>query len=222
MGTHRRIAALGLALGAMACGTKKEQLATLDAGLQKDLAAVKAQDSGLALAGQGGSRMQFVSAVEQVNPGVAGKQPSTTSTPARAPKHTPKAPKAKAPARTPEPEVLAEADAAEPAPSIQQTPAPAPAPEPIVVAQSPSPEPAPVPVGTPGDGNMGRGNRGGGGWGSVLGGIIGSVVIRGGMGGEDHCDPRHDGRARPTYPSNIPISRMPVNAGGVFGGHGRH
>lgn len=222
MGTHRRIATFGLALGAMACGTKQQQVASLDADLQKDLATVKANDSGLALAGQDNyQRMRFVSAVEQVNPGVAGKQPSSTPTPARAPKHTPHAPKAKAPARTPEPEVVAEAESAEPAPSIQQTPAPAPAPEAVVVAQAPAPEPSPAPVGNPGDGNIGRGNRGGG-WGSIIGGIIGSVVIRGGMGGEDHCDPRTDGRNRPTYPSNIPISRMPVNTGGVFGGHGRH
>ena len=57
---------------------------------------------------------------------------------------------------------------------------------------------------------------------AVIGGIIGSVVIRGGMGGVDHCDPRTDGRRGGGYPS-IPTSRMPViNGGGrVFGGH-RH
>lgn len=221
MGTHRRIAALGLALGAMACGTKKEQTATLDADLQKDLAMVSTPDTGFALAGQGGQRMRFVSAVEQVKPGVQGKRPSSTSQPARAPKHVPRAPKAKAPAPTPEPQVVAESDAPEPAPSTQETPAPAPAPEPVVVATQPSPEPTQAPVGNTGEGSAGgRGNRGGG-WGGIIGGIIGSVIIRGGMGGEDHCDPRHDGRNRPVYP-DIPVSRMPVNTGGVFAGHGRH
>lgn len=221
MGTHRKVVALGLAIGAMACGTKKEQAATLDAGLQKDLAMVSTPDTGFALAGQGNQRMRFVSAVEQVRPGVQGKQPSSTSTPARAPRHTPKAHKAPVPAPTPEPQVVAESDAPEPAPSTQEMPAPAPAPEPVVVATQPSPEPTPAPVGNTGEGSAGgRGNRGGG-WGGILGGIIGSVIIRGGMGGEDHCDPRTDGRHRPVYP-DIPNSRMPVNTGGVFGGHGRH
>ena len=109
----------------------------------------------------------------------------------------------------------------QPAPSTQETPAAAPAPEPVVVATQPSPEPTQAPVGNTGEGSAGgRGNRGGG-WGGIIGGIIGSVIIRGGMGGEDHCDPRHDGRNRPVYP-DIPVSRMPVNTGGVFAGHGRH
>lgn len=222
METYRKVVTLGLAIGAMACGTKKEQVATLDAGLQKDLAMVTTSDTAFALAGQNNQRMRFVSAVEQVRPGVKGNSPSSTSTPARAPRHTPHAPKAHAPAPTPEPQVVAESDAPEPAPSVEQTPAPAPAPEPVVVATAPAPEPTPAPVGNSGEGTAGgRGNRGGG-WGGILGGIIGSVIIRGGMGGEDHCDPRTDGRnRRPVYPS-VPISQMPVNRGGVFGGHGRH
>jgi outer membrane biosynthesis protein TonB len=216
MGTYRKAAALGLALGAMACGTKKEQTATLDASLQKDLATVTAPNPGLALAGQGYQRMNYVSAVEQVKPAVPSRHIATTSSPSRSSKR----PKKSNPAPAPVAEEVATQDS--PSPEPQQTPSAAPAPEPVVVAQQPSPEPTPAPVGNTGEGSAGgRGNRGGG-WGGILGGIIGAVVIRGGGVGDDHCDPRTDGRNRgPVYP-NIPIARMPVNQGGVFGGHGRH
>ena len=219
MGTHRTIAALGLAFGAMACGTKQES-ATVDADLQKDLATVAVPDSGLALASASYERMRFVSAVEQVKPAVPSKRISPTPQPARAPKATPKARRAPAPAPTPQPEVVAEADA--PAPEVAQTEAAAPEPAPVVIVQQPSPAPSSAPVGTTGEGSAGGRGNGGGGWGGILGGIIGSVVIRGGSGGVDHCDPRTDGRTtRATYPS-IPISRMPViNTGRVLGGHRR-
>jgi outer membrane biosynthesis protein TonB len=216
----RKLLTAALALGAIACGTKQEQSASIDADLQKDLASVGASDSGLALASADYQPMRFVSSVEQVKPAVPSKRVSHTSEPAKAPKPRPKAKRAPAPAPTPEPQVVAEADVPEPEP--QQTPseAPAPEPQPVVIAQQPSPEPSHAPVGNTGDGGVGnRGN--GGGWGGILGGIIGAVVIRGGMGGVDHCDPRTDGRVRPTYP-NVPIARQPrVNTGGVFGGH-RH
>ena len=82
----------------------------------------------------------------------------------------------------------------EPAP-VEETqpvaPAPAPAPvpvetsEPVAVAPRPSPVPA---IPTSGAGEYGRG-------GGVLGGGTGTVVIRGGSAGDDHCDPhgRHGG-----------------------------
>ena len=215
----RKLMIVALGLGAIACGTKQEQSATIDADLQKDLAVAGAADSGLALASADYKPMRFVSAVEQVKPAVPSKKLSTTSEPARAPKPRPKAKRAPAPAPTPQPQVVATADVPEPEPAVQQTQSEAPAPEPVVIAQQPSPEPSRAPVGSGSDGGVGnRGN--GGGWGGIIGGIIGSVVIRGGMGGVDHCDPRTDGRARPTYP-NVPIARMPVSRGGVFGGH-RH
>lgn len=215
----RKLLTAVLALGAIACGTKQEQSATVDADLQQDLAAAGASDTALALASADYQRMRFVSAVEQVQPAVPSKKPATTSQPSRAPKPKPRAKRAPAPAPTPEPQVVATVDAPEPEPEVQQTQSEAPAPEPVVIAQQPSPEPSRAPVGSGSDG--GAGNRGnGGGWGGIIGGIIGSVVIRGGMGGVDHCDPRTDGRARPTYP-NVPIARMPVSRGGVFGGH-RH
>jgi outer membrane biosynthesis protein TonB len=216
----RKLMIVALGVGALACGTKQEQSATIDADLQKDLAVAGAPDSGLALASADYKPMRFVSAVEQVKPAVPSKKLATTSAPARAPKPRPKAKRAPAPAPAPEPQVVATADAPEPEPEVQQTQSEAPAPEPTVIVQQPSPEPSHAPVGSGSEGGVGsRGN--GGGWGGIIGGIIGSVVIRGGMGGVDHCDPRTDGRVRPSYPS-IPVSRMPViNTGRVIGGHRR-
>ena len=209
----RKLLTVALALGAMACGTKQEQSATLDADLQKDLATVTLPDSGLALASANYDRMRFVSAVEQVKPAVPSKRTSIAPKPAPAPKPRPKAKRAPAPAPTPEPQVVAEADAPEPEPQPVVAEAPAPEPQPVVVVQQPSPEPSRAPVGIGSQGGIGRGGSGGG-WGGVLGGIIGAVVIRGGMGGVDHCDPREDARR------NIPVSRNPrVNTGRVFGRH---
>ena len=216
----RKLMIVALGLGAMACGTKQEQSATIDADLQKDLAVAGAADSGLALASADYKPMRFVSAVEQMQPAVPSKKLSQAPEPARAPKPRPKAKRAPAPAPTPEPQVVAEADAPAPAPAVQQTVSEAPAPEPTVIVQQPSPEPSHAPVGTGSEGGVGRGGSGGG-WGGIIGGIIGSVVIRGGMGGVDHCDPRTDGRVHGGYP-NIPVSRMPViNTGRVIGGHRR-
>lgn len=217
----RKLMIVALGLGAMACGTKQEQSATIDADLQKDLAVAGATDSGLALASADYKPMRFVSAVEQVKPAVPSKKPSPAPKPARTSHRRTTHKATPAPEPTPEPQqVVAVAESPEPEPEVQQAPAAAPEPEPVVIVQQPSPEPSRAPVGSGSDGNVGRGGSGGG-WGGVIGGIIGSVVIRGGMGGVDHCDPRTDGRVRPSYP-NIPVSRMPVIGGGrVIGGHRR-
>jgi hypothetical protein len=133
-----------------------------------------------------------------------------------------------------------------------------PAPTPTVIAASPSPtttdpepiptpRPRPIPVEVPtgagsggasGDGSgTGTGDARGGGpdIGTVIGTVIG-VIIRGGMAGEDHCDPRTDGRRRrgpmvggpspfpgtiirgmPSIPINPMVPRMgvPVTRGGM-------
>src|SRR5919202_960675 len=113
-----------------------------------------------------------------------------------------------------------------------------PAPTPTVIAASPSPtttdpepiptpRPRPIPVDVPtgagsggasGDGSgAGTGDARGGGpdVGTVIGTVIG-VIIRGGMAGEDHCDPRTGRRRRggggpggsPTLPGTI-LPRKP-------------
>ena len=73
----------------------------------------------------------------------------------------------------------------------------------------PAARPAPIPMPTypgPGSaaGNVSGGGSGGGsgGIGGILGGIFGGgVVIRGGGVGDDHCDPRTDGRRRGGRPT---------------------
>jgi hypothetical protein len=90
------------------------------------------------------------------------------------------------------------------APVATPTPAPSPSTEPTVIAQQPAEPQAPASAPTAGRGDDGRSigeggigeRRRGGGLGGVLGGIIGAVVIRGGHGGIDKCDPRTDGRRR--------------------------
>jgi hypothetical protein len=79
-------------------------------------------------------------------------------------------------------------------PQVQST-APAPAP-----SEAPAPDapplarPSAIPVSYPGGGNsQGSGagqGQGNGGIGGVLGGIFGAVIRGGGIGDDDHCDPR--------------------------------
>ena len=109
-------------------------------------------------------------------------------------------------------------EVAEPTPSTE---APAPAIDtPTNVAVTPRPTPvgsAPRPR-TRAAGGVGGGSRGGGlgGIGEAIGTVIGVVIIRGGAGGVDHCDPRTDRRAdqRPglhsrtrAFPSALAVSR---------------
>jgi hypothetical protein len=118
-----------------------------------------------------------------------------------------------------EPEVLAEAPAPAPVAEHEQV-----IPEPVVIAQRPTPDPLPadiIPVSAPSDGGMAergrRGGIGGIGIGDVMGGIIGGVVLRGGHGGRDKCDPRTDGRNRgPVF--DRPTFGMPLPTGRTFPG----
>jgi len=86
------------------------------------------------------------------------------------------------------------------------TEAPAPAIEtPTNVAVTPRPTPvgsAPATTDA-GTGGVGGGSRGGGlgGIGEAIGTVIGVVIIRGGAGGVDHCDPRTD-----RHPRNGPVA----------------
>jgi len=199
MRKHVKVAALSLAVFAGACGTKKESTAALPDDLQKDLAAASAPGSDLATAPKSFEKTQVVSAMERTS--------GTTRVKviAKSKRHT-------KPMLRPEPvnhpaEMVAAADVAgtsEMAPSpTEKQPVPSDLPtipEPVATTPRPGSEPAPgpVPTGGSGQGGAGSGRRGGGigGLGGIFGGIIGAVVIRGGHGGVDHCDPRTDGRSR--------------------------
>ena len=199
---------------ALGCSTGKEQPAPLADDLKQDLAVASASAGDLAIAPQSYQRMRFVSGVEQL----------PSAAPAKRPKAAHKVTRTRAPHRSTS--VATTAPIPDPVATIaDESPAPAEAIDPVepeaptVVAQSPVSGPSSEPASSAGGSSaQGAGNRGhGGGWGAVLGGIIGSVVIRGGAGGIDHCDPRHDGSARPTMPRR-PDLGMPVYGGGVFAG----
>ena len=208
--------ALALVLGA--CGTHQEQTATLPDDLKQDLAVASASAGDLATAPQSYQRMRFVSSVEQF-PAVAPARRPTRGT-ARHMSHSTARHQPTATASTdevPDPIVTMASEA--PAP-VAATEAAEPEASTIIV-QSPVSAPAIEPASEPAGSSDGAGNRGhGSGIGGILGGIIGSVVIRGGAGGIDHCDPRRDGRARPTVVGR-PDFGMPMPTGRVFGGMGR-
>jgi outer membrane biosynthesis protein TonB len=123
---------------------------------------------------------------------VASKKPTVKAAPEPVVAENTEKPQAEAPA------------APAPSPTVAQTPDPS---APAV------PRPSPIPV----DPNAGAGasGRDGGGrstgtsdGGSILGGIFG-VIIRGGIGDGDHCDPRTDGRRRGRGGVYIPPQRDP-------------
>jgi hypothetical protein len=187
MRTTWKVSALSLVLVLGACDRRQEPVAAIPDDLKHDLALVSAGGE-LATATRGYQRARFVSAIEQVK----------TAQPAPRPKRAHHAPPAmvshqSASATTteaaPEPGIAMTSESPEPVSTQAASP-----PEPtIVIAQQPEPMHMPS-----GGSDAGMGDQGhGGGLGGLLGGIIGAVVIRGGHGGVDKCDPRTDGRMRP-------------------------
>ncbi len=208
-----RISVLPVAAIAVACGRGKsaEKDAALTADLKRDLAAASA--SGVELASTVGDyqRTRFVSAIES----------PATSAPVR--KRSVRKPVARAAsvgagevAKSPDPATENKVEVAQPEPATE---APAPTIDtPTNVAVTPRPTPvgtAPAPTDA-GSGAVGGGARGGGlgGIGEAIGTVIGVVIIRGGAGGIDHCDPRTD--RRPTNgPIVLPDPRAPIPIGGA-------
>lgn len=187
--------ALSLSIALGACATHDDQSATIPDDLKADLA--------VASAPAGAQRMRFVSEVEQIH----GPRPAPARKPAA--KRKVSHPVAHHEA-APDPIAVLAEEVPEP---MSTTESSMPEPEPVVIVQNPVEAPPSAPAGS----EAGAGDRGhGGGIGGILGGIIGAVVIRGGAGGIDHCDPRHDGR-RPVI-GRPPVFGMPVHTGGVFGG----
>ena len=125
----------------------------------------------------------------------------------------PKAVRSKHPTVKASPEPTVVANAEEPQTEVMQkdpSPITEPTPEPTAPAV---PRPSPTPT-NPNGGEGAHGRNGGGsnsgagdGGGSVIGTIFG-VILRGGIGDGDHCDPRTDGRGRGrrlptgTFPNN--------------------
>ena len=218
MRTDVKVATISLALLVGACGTRQEQTTGLTDDLKKDLALASAPASDLATAPKSYQRMRFVSAVEQARASTPAKRPVAAKR-HTAPVRRPEAVAKPAPDVVDEPAVVAsEAPAATPAPEAVTTAVS----EPVVINQQPAAEPAPVPVATGNNGSGGddgigerRRGRGIGGLGGIFGGIIGAVVIRGGHGGVDKCDPRTDGRNRPPM-IDRPVFGLPLPTGQTF------
>jgi hypothetical protein len=203
------VLAVGLAIVLGAFGRHQAPPAVVSEELKKDLATVSAPGGDLAIAGQSYRRMRFVSGIERSKVSARVKGPKVS--------HHHERPAASS-------QATAEATtnvALDPVTSMaSDAPAPvatpeAPAPEPaIVIAQRPSPAPVSAPQGS--SEGSGVGDRGhGGGLGGLLGGLIGAVIIRGGHGGIDKCDPRTDGRANPTV-IDRPDFGMPLPTGQTF------
>ena len=201
MRTDVKVAAISFAVVLGACNTRQEQATGLSEDLKRDLAAAAAPAGDLATAPTAYQRTRFVSDVEMNR----AKKPAPKVVASRRKTRPVRRPEA---VRKPAEDVVAEPNVAS---NEEHAPAPAPvaAPEaintdPVVIAQQPTEPSAPAPAPTAGRGDDGRsvgqggiGDRStGGGLGGILGGIIGAVVIRGGHGGVDKCDPRTDGRRR--------------------------
>lgn len=198
-----KLSVLPIAAFAVACGRGKstEDRSALSADLKRDLAAASA--SGVELASNVGDYKptRFVSAIES----------PTTSAPVqhrnvRRPVARPASAGAGEVAKSPDPATENKVDVPQPQPSTE-TPAPT-----IDTPTNVAVTPRPTPVGSApsttdvGAGGVGGGSSGGGlgGIGEAIGTVIGVVIIRGGAGGVDHCDPRTDRR-----PTNGPIGVYP-------------
>jgi hypothetical protein len=206
------ISVLPVAALAVACGRgKSNDNAALNADLKRDLDAASAASVELASTSRDYQPARFVSAIES----------PATSAPVRRrnvrrPVARPTASVDQELAKAPDPAPENKVEVAEP--DVAQTEAPAPTIDtPTQVAVTPRPTPVGnAPASTDvGVGRSGGGSGGGGlgGIGEAIGTVIGVVVVRGGSGGVDHCDPRTDRRPA-NGPIYIPNSTGPTRAGG--------
>lgn len=206
-----KLSVLPVAALAVACGRgKSPEQTALTADLKRDLEAASSSTVELASTARDYQPTRFVSAIESARESAPVRRRNVRRPVAR-PVAAVETEVAKAPDPAPE-------NTVEVAEIEQSTEAPAPA---IDTPTNVAVTPRPTPVGSApattdvGSGGVGGGSRGGGlgGVGEAIGTVIGVVVIRGGAGGVDHCDPRRDRR-----PSNGPVAmpdpRVPTRAGG--------
>ena len=207
------ISVLPVAAFAVACGRGKSNDTTaLNADLKRDLDAASAASVELASTSRDYQPARFVSAIESPATSAPVRRRNVRRPVAR-PTASVDQDLAKAPDPAPENKVEVAA------PDVAQTEAPAQTIDtPTQVAVSPRPTPVGnAPASTDvGSGGVGGGSGGGGlgGIGEAIGTVIGVVVVRGGAGGVDHCDPRTDGRRGNNGPIYIPNSTGPTRAGG--------
>ena len=206
-----KFSVLPMAALAVACGRgKSPEQTALTADLKRDLAAASTSGVELASTAREYQPTRFVSSIESPRSSAPVRRRNV-----RRPVAAPTTSTEDAVAKTPDPAPENKVEIAE---VEQSTEAPAPA---IDTPTNVAVTPRPTPVGSApattdaGSGGMGGGSRGGGlgGIGEAIGTVIGVVVVRGGAGGVDHCDPRTD--RRPTNgPVAFPDPRIPTRAGG--------
>ena len=210
---HRflKISVLPVAALAVACGRGKSSEETaLTADLKRDLEAASSSGVELANTARDYQPTRFVSSIESPRSSAPVRRRNV-----RRPVAVPAAAAEQEVAKTPDPAPENKVEIAE---IEQSTEAPAPAidtPTNVAVTPRPTPvgtAPAPVDVGRGGSGG-GSGGGGLGGIGEAIGTVIGVVIVRGGAGGVDHCDPRTD-RRPPNGPVAYPDPRIPTRAGG--------
>jgi len=192
--TYLLLAGAGAVLLAACSGDKK---AAMNDDLKKDLELASSND-GITLANSSDNAgTQVVSAIERTTPPARQQTPSTRVRRHRvAPKAPPQVVKTQAPATVAE--------------SEPQSVAPEPvANDPTPVSPRPQPVAVTYPSGSSSGGDDGRVSTGSS-VGAVLGTILGAV-IRGGVVGDDQCDPRTDGR-RARGPISI-NNRIPGRGG---------
>jgi|GEM_PF-3863601 len=204
------VAALSLTILGSACSKGHEQAAGVPDDLKRDLAAASVPTSDLATAPQGYKRMRFVSDIEQTRGTTLALHP----VPSMRHEHMLISRRSTSGITTDvAPDPMASLAAAMPAPTATATSSAA-IPS-VEISARPAPTASSAPVGDAQDGTVGDSH--GRGIGSVLAGILGGVVIRGGPAGSDKCDPRTDARANGTI-RNRPDFGLPVPTGRVFGG----
>lgn len=207
-----KVSVLPMAALALACGRGSSTTdATLADDLKRDLEAASASSVELAATARDYQQTRVVSAIESPRSSAPVRRRSV-----RRPVAQPVAANEPEIAKAPDPAPENRVDVAEPQPA-EEAPAPA-IDTPTNVAVSPRPTPvgsAPATTDA-GSGGVGGGSRGGGlgGVGEAIGTIIGVVVVRGGSGGIDHCDPRRDRRPR-NGPIGLPIPQYPGTIGGT-------
>lgn len=194
-----KFSVLPVAVLALACGRNtSDEVPVLADDLKRDLQAASAASVELAASARDYQQTRVVSAIESPRSSAPVKRRSE-----RKPVARPVAANEPEIAKAPDPAPENTIDVPEPQPA-EEAPAPA-IDTPTNVAVSPRPTPvgsAPATTDA-GSGGVGGGSRGGGlgGVGEAIGTIIGVVIVRGGAGGIDHCDPRRDRR-----PNNGPIT----------------
>ena len=208
-----KLSVLPVAALVVACGRGKSSDETaLNADLKRDLEAASAASVELASTARDYQPTRFVSAIESPRASAPVQRRKV-----RRPVAVPAAALEDESVKTPDPAPEAKVEVAEAEPAEAEAPAPT-----IDTPTSVAVTPRPTPVGSaPASTEIGRGGSGGGsggggrgGIGEALGTVIGVVIVRGGSGGVDHCDPRRDGRRPPMGPMGMPDPRVPTRAGG--------